>query len=144
MATLERAIYSVTYYWHGIDQRSVQAVIWLYDKLHHLELFQWSNVNGLPFNQVIDNKIEDMITDGHLRVVDRWSRKFKISGLEPIQKNNTLKVFKPFEKFSERFRQSVKFYLNNRKKFKQLYGLYEEIPIPTKTFYTYIYDELRS
>jgi hypothetical protein len=144
MATLERAIYSVTYYWHGISQRGVQGILWLYDKLHHLELFQWSNVNGLPYNQVIDNKIEDMIGDGHLRVVNRWSKKFGISGLEPIQKNSTLKVYKVSEKFSERFRQSVTFYINHTKKFKQLYNLYEERPIPVKTFYDYIYDELRS
>ena len=142
MATLERAIYTIAYYWHGISRRGIIGVLWLFDQLHHLELFQWSNVNNLPYNQVIDDKIKDMIVEGHLRMVDRWSRKFKISGLEPIQKNSTLKVYKPSEKFSAEIRQSVKFYLTNTKKFKQLYNLYENRPIPINTFYNYMYKQI--
>lgn len=141
MATLERAIYTITYYWHGISRRSVISVLWLFDQLHHLELFQWSNVKGLPYNQVIADKIEEMIVDGHLRVVNRWSKKFGVSGLEPIQNKKEIQVYKPSQKFSENFRIAVKYYLNSTKKFKQLYNLYENRSIPINTFYNYIYEQ---
>lgn len=143
MATLERAIYTITYYWHGIPRDIVMNVLWLYDKLHHLELVQWSKVNGLPYNQVVKDKINVMIVNGHLRMVNRWSRKFQISGLEPIQKNNTLKVFKGSQKFSKRFRMVIDYYINHPKRFRTYFNNRFPKGIATKIFYERILDTIR-
>ncbi|KKN13631.1 hypothetical protein LCGC14_1004390 [marine sediment metagenome] len=85
MVNLERAIYSIVYYWHGTLKRGVPAIIWLFDKVYNLELYSWSTVNNLPYNQTISDKIEEMITNNDLRVTNRWKPKFGNSGLEPIQ-----------------------------------------------------------
>lgn len=142
MISLERAIYTVTYYWHGISKRAIHSTLWLFDKLHHLNLLQWSNVNGLPYNQAVANKIDEMIIDGHLRLTNRWFTKFGNSGLEPIQTNNSIKVYKPSQMFSEKFRKSVKYYLFHTFKFKQFYNIYEDKPIPITTFYKYIHNKI--
>jgi len=140
MISLERAIYTVAYYWHGISKRAVHSVLWLFDSLHHLDLLQWSNVNELPYNQVVADKIDEMIIDGYLRVTNRWFPKFGNLGLEPVQINNLIKVYKPSERFSENFRKTVKYYLFHTSKFKQFYNIYQDKPISITTFYKYIND----
>ncbi len=129
MVNLERAIYSITYYWHGITRRGIPAIIWLYDKIYNLELLSWSSVNNLPYDQVVTNKIEEMIANGYLRVTDRWKLKFGNSGLEPIQTSNSPKLYKPSERFSDKFRMTVNYFINNKQEFKQLYQIYENKPM---------------
>lgn len=141
MATLERAIYSIAYYWHGISKHGILGVLWLYDKIHHLELLSWSNVGNLPYNQVVVNKINEMIVNGNLRVTDRWIPKFGILGLEPIYSNNSRKVFKLLDRFSEkRFRMAIRYYLDHPKKFKILYNNRQDKSIPRRTFYNRVSD----
>ena len=134
MVSLERAIYSVAYYWHGINRRGVHGVLWLFDKLHNLELLSWSNVNEFPHNQVVANKIEEMITNNDLCVTNRWKLKFGNSGLEPVQIGNQLEIYKPSGRFSENFRMVIKYYLHNKKDFKTLYNEYENKPMNKQKF----------
>lgn len=142
MALLERAIYSITYYWHGIDKRAILGVMWLYDKLHQTEFIDWSEVNGLPYNQSVVDKIEEMIVSGDLRVTDRWTKKYSKVGLEPVQINNSIKIFKPSEKFSENFRITVKYLLHHPKTFKQFYNQYKDKFILPQKVYNWVHDKL--
>lgn len=144
MVNLERGIYSIVYYWHGIPRKGIASIIWLFDKLHHLEWFTWTKVNNLPFNQTIDDKIEEMIVSNDLRITDRWKKKYNSVGLEPIQSNTSPKIYKPSEKFNREFRMAIRYYIDNKKEFKQLFLNSENTPINIKNFYTYIIDKITS
>jgi len=142
MVNLERAIYSIVYYWHGTLKRGVPAIIWLFDKVYNLELYSWSTVNNLPYNQTISDKIEEMITNNDLRVTNRWKPKFGNSGLEPIQTLNSPKLYKPSERFSENFRMTVNYYLYDKKAFKNLYNEYKDKPMNKQKFFNETIDFL--
>jgi hypothetical protein len=143
MVNLERAIYTVTYYWHGITRRGIHGVLWLFDTLHNLELLSWSNVGGLPYNQAVTDKIDGMIANGDLCITDRWSNRFSKIGLEPIQSKNRIRIYKSSERFSDNFRLSVWYYVDHPEEFKQLYSVYENKPLNKNKFYDYILNKIQ-
>lgn len=142
MVNLERAIYSIVYYWHGIPRRGICAIVWLFDKLHQLEWYTWTKVGNLPYNQDITDKIEEMIVSNDLRVTNRWKKKYGNVGLEPVY-SSSLEIYKPSQKFNEEFRMAIRYYIDNPKDFKTLYLANENTPINIKNFYTDILDKLR-
>ena len=142
MVNLDRAIYSIAYYWHGIPRKGIPSIIWLFDKLHHLHWYDWSNVNNLPFNQTITDKIDEMIENKHLRLTNRWKNKYGSIGLEPANRKTSPKIFLPSEKFNEEFRMAIRYYIDNNKEFKQLYIDNENTPINIRNFYIDILDTI--
>lgn len=142
MANLERAIYSIAYYWHGISKRAVLNVLWLYEKLHQTIYIPWSEVDNLPYNQDVVNVIEHMIVRGDLRVTDRWKQKFGKIGLEPIQIKNNLKIYKSSDFVSDNFRLTVKYFLKRPEEFKQFYTENKDKYILSQRIYRWVKDRL--
>lgn len=141
MTDLEKAIYTIAYYWHGIDRHTMLGVIWFIDKLHNLELVSWSNINNYPFSQIVIDTIDEMVTAGHLRLTDRWVSKFGNLGFEPIQNKNFSKLFKLFDNFSFDFRLIINFFITE-KKIQEKFILYENNSINKDTFYKDNKDEI--
>jgi len=143
MVNLERAIYSIVYYWHGMPKRGVPSIIWLFDKLHQLEWYTWSKLGNLPYNQEITDKIEEMIVSGDLSVSNNWSKRYGNVGLIPIQNDTSPKLYTSNEKFNKEFRMVIKYYIRNQSEFKQLFLDHENTPINIKNFYNTIMDKIR-
>lgn len=140
---IPRLIYTISYYYPGINKDILSNMLWFLDKMFSDEpLSDWVIENGQASHPLLEPTVGDMISSGLIKVDNNFSQFYGESGIIARETIFSPTPYKELDGWTNRIRMVLKYLIFNDEKLSEIVQEYEDKDINSDIFIDEIVKEI--